>query len=106
MMLGQPAPSAGRSTSTADRILERCRNQLPPVARRAVPAERSDGPREIRPTSLVSPADLGDEPVVVGHPVDVKAASACRGANDPLAGSPDFDEDTLVIDTRRGPGHA
>jgi len=105
-MLGQPAHSPGRSASARGRILERCRNQEPPVARRAVPAEHSDGPREVRPTAFVSAADLGDEPVVVGHPVDVKAASACRGANDPLAGSSDLNEDTLVIETLRGPGHA
>ena len=106
MMLGQPARNPGWSASARGRILERCRNQEPPVARRAVPAEHSDGPREVRPTAFVSAADLGDEPVVVGHPVDVKAAAACRGANDPLAGPADLNEDTLVIETLRGPGHA
>ena len=60
---------------------------------RAASRFRERGKRlpDIDPTSLAAPADLGHEPVIACHPVDVKAASARGRADDPLAGPTGFD---------------
>jgi len=48
-----------------------------------------------------------DEPVIGCHVVDVKAASARRGADDPFAGPMGVDDDAVVIEERlRGSEHA
>jgi hypothetical protein len=75
--------------------------------RSAVPCERCECPRHVGPTSLVAQPDLGDEPVIGCHVIDVKAASARRGADDPFAGPMGVDDDAVVIEERlRGSEHA
>ena len=98
MLRGQPVHSVAVAASAPNRSLERRRNQAPPVARWATPRERSKRPRQIRPTSLVAQPDLGHEPIVGCHLIDVKAAPARRGADDPLAWAAGFHDDTLVIE--------
>jgi len=93
--------------SAPGRIFERRRNQAPPVVRSAVPRERCECPRHIGPTSLVAQPHLGDEPVIGSHLINVKAASARRGADDPFAGPRSVDDDTMVIEERlRASEHA
>ncbi len=107
MLRGQPVHNARAAGSAPNRSLERRRNQAPPVARGATPRQRSKRPRQIRPTPLVAQPDLGHEPIVGCHLIDVKAAPARRGADNPLARAPGFDDDTLVIEEMlRGSEHA
>ncbi len=106
MLLDQPAHSVGVAGSAPNHSFERRRNQPPPVARWAVPGESRERPPDVGISSLVAPADLGDEPVIARHPVDVEAASAVGGADDPLARPTGFDDDVLMIEeTLRGPAH-
>jgi len=102
-----PSDNVGEARSARCRLLEGRRNQAPPVAPLPSPGERGERPRDVGPTSLVAPADLGDEPVIGGHLIDVKLAFARPGADDPLVRPAGFDEDTVVIGERlRGSEHA
>jgi hypothetical protein len=99
--------SIGVPGSGANRRFDRLRNEPPPVARWAVPRQSRERPREVGTSALVAAADLGDEPVIGCHPVDVEAAFARGGACDPLSRPTCFDDDALMIEeTLRGPGHA
>jgi len=107
MLHGPSWYSVGEARSVTDRMFDGGRNQAPPVPRSAIPRERSKRLRKIGPTPLVTQAHLGDEPVIGSHPIDVKAALARRGADDPLPRPTGFDDDTLVIEvTLDGWAHA
>jgi hypothetical protein len=107
MLRSQPVGSFGAADSAPNRSFERRRNEAPPVAGWAVHRERRDRAREVSTSSFVAPADLGDEPVIDFHPVDVEGASTIGGADDPLARPTGFDDDVLLIEEAlRGPGHA
>lgn len=107
MLRDPPARNLGKARSAPDRLFEGRRHQAPPVARSGTARERYECPRHIGPPSLVAQPHLGDEPVLGSHLIDVKAASAGRGADDPLGRPAGFDDDTLVIEeTVRGSEHA
>jgi hypothetical protein len=99
--------SVGVVGSGSARIVEGVRNQAPPIPGVASLRERRERQREVAPASLVALAYFRDEPVIGGHAVDVKLPSACRCADDPLAGRAVIDGKLVVIvEALVGSGHA